>query len=250
MILDYEIATFISIVAIVFVAGTIKITLGVGFALIATPLLLLIMDADAVVAFIAPLIFLQDIIILRQTWKQVPWRSAIFLAVSAMVVAPFAAILQTELDPDILQVAISLIIISAGVTLLSGVKFSIKNETGALIVAGGVSGALFPLAGISGPPVALFLVNQRWEMTTMRAVLSAFLVVLEGVTIITFAFQGVVNGESLALDAMMLPVLVVAVVFSTILLRSIDSDRYRKAVTGVIVSSAFLGLTSLIVSSL
>jgi uncharacterized membrane protein YfcA len=250
MILDYELATFIAIIAIVLVAGTIKVTLGVGFALVATPLLLLVMDADAVVAFIAPLIFLQDIIILRQTWKHVPWRSAIFLAISAIIVAPFAALLQTELDPDTLQVTISLIIISAGVILLSGVKFSIKNETSALIVAGGISGALFPLAGISGPPVALLLVNQRWEMTTMRAVLAAFLVVLEAVTIITFALQGVVDGESLALDAMMLPVLAVAVVFATILLRHIDSDRYRKAVTGVIVSSAALGLISLIVSSL
>jgi len=250
MILDYELATFIAIIAIILVAGTIKVTLGVGFALVATPLLLLVMDADAVVAFIAPLILLQDIIILRQTWKHVPWRSAIFLAISAIVVAPFAALLQTELDPDTLQIAISLIIISAGVILLSGVKFSIKNETGALIVAGGISGALFPLAGISGPPVALFLVNQRWEMTTMRAVLAAFLVALEAVTITTFALRGVVDGESLALDAMMLPVLAVAVVFATILLRHIDSDRYRKAVTGVIVSSAALGLISLIVSSL
>jgi|GEM_PF-7002367 uncharacterized membrane protein YfcA len=250
MILDYELATFIAIIAIILVAGTIKVTLGVGFALVATPLLLLVMDADAVVAFIAPLILLQDIIILRQTWKHVPWRSAIFLAISAIVVAPFAALLQTELDPDTLQIAISLIIISAGVILLSGVKFSIKNETGALIVAGGISGALFPLAGISGPPVALFLVNQRWEMTTMRAVLAAFLVALEAVTITTFALRGVVDGESLALDAMMLPVLAVAVVFATILLRHIDSDRYRKAVTGVIVSSAALSLISLIVSSL
>ena len=250
MILDYELATFIAIIVIVLIAGTVKVTLGVGFALIATPLLLLVMDADAVVGFIAPLILLQDLIILRQTWKHVPWRSAGVLAISAVIVAPFAALLQTELDPDTLQIAISLTLISAGVVLLSGVKFTIKNETRALVIAGGISGALFPLAGISGPPVALFLVNQRWEMTTMRAVLAAFLVVLEVVTITTFAFRGVVDGDSLALDAMMLPVLAVAVVISAVVLRSIDSNRYRKAGTGVIVTAAGLGLTSLIINSL
>ena len=249
MILDYEIATFIAIVAIILVAGTIKITLGVGFGLVAMPLLLLVMDADAVVPFIAPLIFLQDLIILRQTWKHVPWRSAIFLAISAVIVAPFAVLLQTEIDPATLQIAISVIIISAGFTLLSGVKFPIKNETSALVVAGGISGALFPLVGISGPPVALFLVNQRWGMTPMRAVLAAFLVVLEAMTITTFALKGVVSRDSLVLDALMIPVLLVAVLFSTILLRSIDSNRYRKAVNGVIVTSAGLGLISLIVGS-
>ena len=122
MILDYELTTFIAIIAIVLVAGTVKVTLGVGFALIATPLLLLVMDADAVVGFIAPLILLQDLIILRQTWKYVPWRSAAILAISAVVIAPFAALLQTELDPDTLQIAICLTIIAAGVILLSGLS--------------------------------------------------------------------------------------------------------------------------------
>ena len=80
----------------------------------------------------------------------------------------------------------------------------------------------------------------------MRAVLAAFLVVLETVTIVVFAVGGVVDGESLLLDAMMLPVLALAVVISTVVLRGIDSNRYRKAVTSVIVASAGLGLVSLI----
>jgi hypothetical protein len=52
----------------------------------------------------------------------------------------------------------------------------------------------------------------------------------------------------LLLDAMMIPVLALAVVISTFLLRGIDSNRYRKAVTLVIVASAVLGLVSLIFS--
>jgi uncharacterized membrane protein YfcA len=152
------------------------------------------------------------------------------------------------LNADELRVAISLTIIVAGGVLLSGVQFTFRNESRALVVAGAISGALFPLAGISGPPVALFLVNQRWEMTTMRAVLAAFLVVLETVTITSFVVGGVVDGESLLLDAMMIPVLALAVVISTFLLRGIDSNRYRKAVTLVIVASAVLGLVSLIFS--
>ena len=130
MILDYEIATFIAIVAIVLIAGTVKVTLGVGFALIATPLLLLVMDAGDVVGFIVPLILLQDLIILRQTWRQIQWRSAAILAVSAVIVAPFASLLHTALNADALRVVISLTIITAGVVLLSGVKFTIPCPGG------------------------------------------------------------------------------------------------------------------------
>ena len=83
----------------------------------------------------------------------------------------------------------------------------------------------------------------------MRAVLAAFLVVLELVTICIFAFSGVVNTDSLLLDASMLPVLVIAVLISNLVLRKIDSNRYRTSVTTVIILSAMLGLVSLIVSS-
>ena len=138
MILDYGLTTFTCMIAIVLIAGTIKITLGVGFALIAMPLLLLIMDAHEVIGFIAPLILLQDFIILAQMWRHVPWRNAAILAVSATVIAPFAAVLQTVLNTETLQMTISITIIVAGITLLSGVKFAIKNETRALVIAGGV----------------------------------------------------------------------------------------------------------------
>ena len=210
--------------------------------------MLLVMEPGDVIGFIAPLILLQDAIILRQTWRGVLWRSTAILAVSAAVVAPFASLLQTELDADDLRVAISLTIIVAGVILISGVRFSIRREVPAMVIAGAISGFLFPLAGISAPPVALFLVNQRWEMATMRAVLAAFLVVLETVTIMAFVVGGVVDADSLLLDAAMLPVLAVAVGISTLVLRRVDSDHYRKGVTLVIVASAGLGLVSLVFS--
>jgi len=80
----------------------------------------------------------------------------------------------------------------------------------------------------------------------MRAVLAAFLVVLETVTITAFLIGGVVTVESLLLDATMLPVVALAVAFSTLVLRHMDSDHYRKSVTFVILASAVLGLVSLI----
>ena len=52
--------TLILVALIIMFASAIKITFGIGFALIGTPLLLLIMEPDRVVGFIAPLILLQD----------------------------------------------------------------------------------------------------------------------------------------------------------------------------------------------
>ena len=182
--------TLILVALIIMFASAIKITFGIGFALIGTPLLLLIMEPDRVVGFIAPLILLQDLIILSQTWRYVPWRHAALLAVAASVVAPFAAQLQTVLDPRTLQITISSIIILVGLALLAGVRLNIRRESVAMVAGGCVSGLLFPLSGISGPPVALLLVNQRWPVQTMRAVLAAYLVVLEMVTLVTFRDLG------------------------------------------------------------
>ena len=240
---DYGI---ILIAVIILFASAIKITFGVGFALIGTPLLLLVMEPDKVVGFIAPLILLQDGIILSQTWKLVPWRSAVVLAVSAIAIAPFASLLQSSLDPRLLQIIISAIIIIVGVALLSGLRLTIRRETAAMVAGGLVSGLVFPLSGISGPPVALLLVNQRWPVQTMRAVLAAYLVALEVVTITVFAVTGVVDRESLILDLFMLPALAASVVVATVALRRMRPEYYRKGVTIIVVCAAVLGLLNLI----
>ena len=240
--------TLVLVGLIILFAAAVKITFGVGFALIGTPLLLLVMDPDKVVGFIAPLILLQDLIILSQTWRHVPWKHAALLAVAASVVAPFSAQLLTILDQQALQITISTIIIVIGIALLAGLQLSIRRESVAMVAGGVVSGIVFPLSGISGPPVALLLVNQRWQVQTMRAVLAAYLVVLEVVTITVFAINGVVNTESLLADLFMLPVLGLSVVLSALALRRLKPDHYRKSVTLIVVLAALLGVVNLILS--
>lgn len=240
--------TFVLVALIILFASAVKITFGVGFALIGTPLLLLVMDPDKVVGFIAPLILLQDMIILSQTWRSVPWRSAALLAVAASVVAPFAAQLLTILDQRTLQIVISCIIIVIGLSLLAGLRVTIRRESVAMVTAGVVSGVVFPLSGISGPPVALLLVNQQWPVQQMRAVLGAYLVVLEVVTITAFAISGVVNTESLIAGLFMLPVLGLSVVLAALALRRMKPEYYRRAVTVIVVCAALLGVLNLILS--
>lgn len=239
---------FILVAVIILFAAAIKITFGVGFALIGTPLLLLVMEPDKVVGFIAPLILLQDGIILSQTWRHVPWRHAALLAVSASVVAPFAAQLLTVLDQQTLQITISSVIIVIGIALLAGLRLNIRREPVAMVAGGAVSGLVFPLSGISGPPVALLLVNQQWPIQTMRAVLAAYLVVLEVVTITVFALNGVVNAESLLADLFMLPVLALSVVLSGIVLRRLKPQYYRRIITFIVVCASLLGMVNLILS--
>ena len=240
--------TLVLIGLIILFASAIKITFGVGFALIGTPLLLLVMEPDKVVGFIAPLILLQDMIILSQTWRHVPWRHAALLAVSACVVAPFSAQLLTVLDQQTLQITISSIIIVIGIALLAGLRLNIRREPVAMVSGGVVSGLVFPLSGISGPPVALLLVNQQWPVQTMRAVLAAYLVVLEIVTITVFAINGVVNAESLLADLFMLPFLGLSIVLAALVLRRLRPEHYRRFVTIIVVCAALLGMVNLILS--
>lgn len=240
--------TLLIVGLIILFASAIKITFGVGFALIGTPLLLLVMEPNEVVGFIAPLILLQDLIILSQTWRHVPWRHAALLAVAACVVAPFSAQLLTVLDQQTLQITISSIIIAVGLALLAGLRLNIRREPVAMVSGGFVSGLVFPLSGISGPPVALLLVNQQWPVQTMRAVLAAYLVALEVVTITVFAVNGVVNAESLLADLFMLPFLGLSVLLAALALRRLKPEHYRRFVTLIVVCAALLGLVNLILS--
>ena len=110
------------------------------------------MEPNKVVGFIAPLILLQDMIILSQTWRHVPWRHAALLAAAAVVVAPFSAQLLAVLDPRTLQIVISSIIIVVGISLLAGLRLNIRREPVAMVAGGAVSGLVFPSQAFPAHP--------------------------------------------------------------------------------------------------
>ena len=92
------------------------------------------------------------------------------------------------------------------------------------------------------------LVNQQWPVQTMRAVLAAYLVVLEVVTISVFAFNGVINVESLIADTVHAAVPGLSIILSALILRRLKPEYYRRIITLIVVFAALLGVVNLILS--
>lgn len=244
--LGYEPATIAAVTTIVLLAALVKSTLGVGFGLLATPLLLLVFDPKDVVGFAVPLILFQDVFIAVQSRGYIRWRTVAVLAGPAVLMVPVGTLLHAWLSPYALKLAISSTIIVVALLLLSGVRLRIRRDRVAGTIVGAISGLIFPISAISRPPVALFMVNQQWGVWEMRAVLSTYSVTLDTMTLLGFLVSGGITAQSMALDGLMVPALLAALLISPRILRLLSSRQYQRLVMLVVLAASGLALVSLV----
>ena len=102
----------------------------------------------------------------------------------------------------------------------------------ALLVTGGV---VHGLVGTGGPLVVLALSNQGLDKRAFRQTLSAVWLGLSVLLLSSFAAQGALGRESLALGLVMLPGLPVGLLVGQAIHHRLDADRFRRAVDGLLV---------------
>jgi len=136
---------------------------GFGFVLVTTPLLLLLVDPKMVIVFNVTLGVLVCIPPLWQTYRHLQPSRIIVLVVSSILGLPLGIYILSRLSSLTLKAVIITIVVFFTILLASGVSFKIKRERLGLTISGFISGALSNSAGLGGPPIILFLLNQGWS---------------------------------------------------------------------------------------
>ncbi|WP_029137495.1 sulfite exporter TauE/SafE family protein [Nakamurella lactea] len=145
------------------IAGAIVVRLtGLGFALVASPLLVLLLGPFQGVLLCNLLSLITALAMVATHWKRIEWRRAAELSLPALVVVPAGALLARGLP----QAALSLLI---GVLLLVAILLVLRTAPPRILAgrlgalpAGVLSATLNVLAGVGGPALALYGLAQRW----------------------------------------------------------------------------------------
>lgn len=135
---------------------------GMGFALVASPLLVVSLGPHLGVLMANLLSALSSGLILAQTWRQVESRRLAWLLIPALAVMPFGVWTLHRLSAGALMLGIGLVL-TGSLTML---KFAremtfLQGRIGAAI-AGAASGFMNITAGIGGPMIALYAASIRW----------------------------------------------------------------------------------------
>lgn len=212
------------------VAGAIQGSTGFGFGMLAAPLLAIIDPALVP----APVLMTGLIVTISTSIRERAALDTRGLAISltGRIIASVLAVLALSMlsGPAFSYLFAGLILVAVALSA-SGLKLPHNRYT--LFTAGFASGVLGTLTSVGAPPMAL--AYQDREGPTVRATLSAFLVVGALVSIAALAVAGRIGMEQVVMTLIMAPLAAIGFLFSSWTRRIVDRG-YLKSI--VLITSA------------
>lgn len=242
----FEPHTLIPAAIIVLVASLVKGTTGFGFAMVSTPLLLLLWAPRLVVTVVLPLALTIDVLIVFQNRRLLEPRRVVPMALAGALGVPLGTYALVTIPERFLRMGIASLILVAAVLLLMGFSVTIRRERLAGTVAGFMSGILVSSTAVSGPPVALFMINQRWAKDTFRSSLGLFFLTLEVLAIISLLGVGALNGGTILVSAILWTPVLAGYLAATRLLPHIQQRQFLRIATLVVMAAAILAMVNAI----
>lgn len=174
--------------AIAVAAGAVAQAItGLGFALVAGPFLIATLGRTEGVRLTVLLGVALNIVLLLGERHHARWSTAALLLVPAAIATPFFDWAFSGVDAKGLAVAAGVLTVVSVVVLASGLRSTRLAGRGGAAVAGVVSAAMTVLAGIGGPPIAMFALNADWPVAAMRPTLQVYFL---GLNLVAVAVLG------------------------------------------------------------
>ena len=223
-------------------AALVASVTGFGYALVATPFLVLLYPPSAVVPVVLISWFPIAVFLVYGSRRQVsPGRVGRALA-GAVLGIPVGVYGLASLPADTMRALIGLITILASLSLLLRPSRPLAREGKALVGAGVLSGILGGASGMSGPPIVLLGLKQRWQHEGFRADLLCYFFLLHVTTAVVFGNVGLLTGATLAMCLQALPGVAAGYGAGMWLRRRVDGTAYRRLAIVLVVAGGVLAL--------
>jgi uncharacterized membrane protein YfcA len=165
------------LLAVVFLATTIRSAFGFGEALVSVPLLALFMPINVATPLAVLLSITVAGIILVQDWRKVHARSAWLLILSTLFGIPLGLLLLRTAPEQIVKAILGAVIIGFSIYSLIGQRqLELKSDRPAWVF-GFVAGILGGAYGMNGPPLVIYGSLRRWSPEHFRATLQGYFLV-------------------------------------------------------------------------
>lgn len=164
---------------VVAIATIVQSATGMGFGLVAVPLLVLVAPTLGVPAVLS----LTIIVMIAVAWRERRWLSWPDVGLAAVFALPgvvIGTLILAMLNPRLTHLAVGTIVAASTVASIAGRRFALTRAT--LAGASLASGLLTPIAALPGPPMAV--VYQPDDVRRMRATLSAYFAVVSALTLL------------------------------------------------------------------
>lgn len=219
----------------IFVGACLQGSIGFGFALVAVPPMMMVMEPTVVV----PTLIIMSI--LNTSWISVQTRSDVVpgivapLVIGAALGVPVGIIALTEFDGPLFKTIVGVAMILLATLMFSGWQHPLKNQKAGLYPVGFVSGVLNGSVSILGPPVVLFLANQQTPKNVFRASIVTYFTIINLISLGFFAREGLLTREVIVDSAVFAPVLLLATALGGALSKRISDEIFQRILLALVV---------------
>jgi uncharacterized membrane protein YfcA len=222
----------LQVLLVVFFATLIRSTFGFGEALIAVPLLALIIP----IGIAAPVAVLLSItiaaIVVVQDWRKIHVQSMGWLLAPTFLGIPLGVALLTSVHQHLVKATLAIVIVAfSGYCLLGKEPPELQSDSRIwLLACGFFAGVLGGAYGMNGPPLVVYGAMRRWSPQHFRATLQGYFLPASVVAMAGYWFAGLWRPAVTHYYLISLPVALPAIFLGRVFNRRLQGDAFLKYV--------------------
>ena len=216
--------------AILFLATVIRSAFGFGEALVAVPLLALLMPVE-VAAPVAVLVSITvALIAVIQDWRHIHIRSAGWLVISTMAGIPLGLLmLKVVAEPVVKTILAAVIIAFSAHSLFGRERGELESDRFAWLF-GFSAGILGGAYGMNGPPLAVYGSLRKWKPQHFRATLQGYFLPASLAGLWGYRIAGLWTPTVNRFYLWSLPAVVIAIVVGRVINRRLSHSHFLRYV--------------------
>jgi uncharacterized membrane protein YfcA len=211
---------------VVFISTFLRAALGFGNALIAMPLLILLLGVKSATPLVALIGIVIAVLMLFKEWRQLELKDTLYLLLSSLAGIPVGLFFLVSFPETIVNGILGLVLIGFGGFSLLGLKLpKIENRFLALPF-GFISGIFGGAYNANGPPVVIYGLLRSWNKEKFRATLQGYFLVTGVVISAGHGLSGLWTRQILIYFLASVPVVVLGVVAGEKTTSKVSGDRF------------------------
>lgn len=218
------------VAAVLFVATLVRATFGFGEALVAVPLLALVLPVEVAAPVAALVSVTVAAVVIAEDWRAVHVRSASRLVLATLAGIPFGLVVLVRVAEPLVKAGLAVIILAFALHALGrGVRRALDDDRWSWPF-GFIAGVLGGAYGMNGPPLALYGALRGWSPRQFRATLQGYFLPASLVGVAGYALTGLWTRAVTRYFVVSLPAVAAALVLGRVLHRRLDGPRFLRAV--------------------
>lgn len=232
--------------AVIGVAMLVRGTFGFGDALIAMPLLLLMVGINVAAPLVALLSLTLATVVLLRDWRQVHFRDAVVLVVTSLAGVAVGLVALGRVNEEAMTAGLgTIIVLFSGYVLFRPHDAKLKTDRTAPLF-GLAAGILSGAYNAPGPPLVLYGALRGWSAEKFRATMQAFFLPTAAAVVAGHGLAGRINADVLTYYVASLPLMLACIVLG----RRLNARFHAETFTRVLYVLLFLLGTALIAKAI